>query len=218
MSFEDGSGNLAERLASGLAKLGMAVKTEAWRAAASWRLSPTQAQVLAVLSALRRPARLQEVARYLAITPATASDSVSALEAKSLVTKRAAADDARARAIALTPAGARAAQELATWPDFLLPAIESLSEDEQAVLLRATVKMVRTLQLEGRIPLARMCLTCTYFSPNRYPGSDKPHHCGFVGEPFADVHLRLDCPDYSPASGAQQQAAWQVFSTGAVKP
>src|SRR5581483_733281 len=218
MSFEDDSGDITVRLASGLAKLGLAVKSEAWHAAASWRLSPTQAQVLALLTALRRPARLQEVARYLAITPATASDSVSALEAKSLVTKRAAADDARARAIALTPAGARAAQELATWPDFLLPAIESLSEDEQAVLLRAVVKMVRTLQLEGRIPLARMCLTCTYFSPNRYPGSDKPHHCGFVGAAFGDAHLRLDCQDYQPAPAERQQAAWQAFNTGPVKP
>jgi len=218
MSFEDASKDLSARLASGLAKLGLAMKSEAWHAAASLRMSPTQAQVLALLDALRRPVRLQEIARYLAITAATASDSVSALEAKSLVTKSAAGDDARARAIALTPAGARAAREVATWPDFLLPAIESLSEDEQAVLLRAMVKMVRALQLEGRIPLARMCLTCTYFSPNRHPGSARPHHCGFVDAAFGDRHLRLDCQDYEPAAADQQRAAWQAFDSIPARP
>ncbi|WP_242908088.1 hypothetical protein [Actinomadura terrae] len=55
-----------------------------------------------------------------------------------------------------------------------------------------------SLQDRRAIPVARMCLTCTYFRPNAHPGTDRPHHCAFVDNPFDDGELRLECPDHQP--------------------
>jgi hypothetical protein len=77
----------------------------------------------------------------------------------------------------------------------LLNAVGELSELEQAVFLRGLVKMIRKLQEQGQIPIAKLCVTCKFFQPNRYPDSDRPHYCSFVDAPFGDRELQIDCPD-----------------------
>lgn len=192
---------LAERVTSGLAKVGLALKHEAWHDPASRGLSPTQAQILTLLRA-RWPdgCRLMDVARSLALTPPTVSEAVRALTRKGLVVKRRSPGDARALRLSLTEEGERRASLLAGWPDAFLEAVHRLSPDEQAALLAALVKMIRVLQERGRIPAQRMCPTCTYFRPNASPRSERPHLCAFTGAPLGDADLRLDCPDH--AAGA----------------
>ncbi len=204
---------VSERIVSGLAKIGMVLKQQAWQAAGPRGLTPTQSQVLTVLYA--RPEcglRLSVLASSLAITPATASEAVSALEKKGLVRKQRDCRDFRALAIALTPQGRREAARLSEWPDFLLAAVDALTPAEQEVLLLALVKMVRFLQNLGRIPLARMCVNCTYFTPHRYADPERPHHCGFVNAPFGARQLRLDCQDFQPAPVPVQDSNLRVLS------
>ncbi|MBM3776107.1 MAG: winged helix-turn-helix transcriptional regulator [Acidobacteria bacterium] len=190
----------AQRAAQGLAKISLALRTRQREQAAGQGLSPTQGQVLsALLAAGRRAARLGELAKQLAITPATASDAVAALLSKRLARKVRSRADGRAVEISLTPAGRREAGRAAEWPDFLAAAVDSLSDSEQGTLLRVLSKAIRELQEHGQIQPARMCVNCTFFRPNVYPGSERPHHCGFVDAPFGDRELRLDCPDHAPA-------------------
>ncbi|MCL6648129.1 MAG: MarR family transcriptional regulator, partial [Chloroflexi bacterium] len=160
---------------------------------------------------------VREIPRFaaaLGVTPATASDAVHALARKGLVTKARAANDRRALAVSLTPAGRREAERVAEWPDFLAAAASTLSPEEQAVFLRAMVKLIWRLQQRGEISVARMCLGCVFFQPNRYPDPDRPHHCAFTGAPFGDRALRLDCADYQPAAPAAAEAHWVAFSGG----
>ena len=56
--------------------------------------------------------------------------------------------------------------------------------------------MIRTLQEKGRIPVARMCVSCRFFQPFRHDNPARPHHCAFVDAAFGDEELRLDCPDH----------------------
>ncbi|MDQ7848678.1 MAG: MarR family transcriptional regulator [Armatimonadota bacterium] len=200
-------------MTTGLMKVGLALKHQAWRQAARRGLSPTQAQILTLLVASDRELRLAEVAYRLAVAAATASEAVDTLVRKGLVDKKRDAADGRAVAVRLTAAGRKAADCVAGWPDFLLQAAGALTPPEQAVFLRGLTKMIRMLQERGQIPVARMCVTCRFFQPNVHRDSDRPHHCAFVDAPFGDRHLRLDCPDHQPADARQRNEAWKRFAT-----
>lgn len=198
-TFIDEKG-LADRTLVALSKIGLALRSEAWRETAPRGLNPTQAQVLVVLR--QAPAaglRLSQIADRLGVSAATVSASVSALERKGLVHKERAADDARALAVSLTPAGRAEAGEMAEWPDLLLGAVGVLDEEEEAVFLKALLKVIRQLQERGRISPARMCVTCRYFRPDVHDDPERPHHCAFVDAPFGDRNLRVDCGDHEPA-------------------
>lgn len=202
-------------LVSGLAKIGLALRHEAWRERGRSGLTPTQATILALVE--RRGGdgpTLGELAEELGVTAATASDSVSALAAKGLVVKERSAQDKRSLAIRLTAGGAREAKRCAEWPDALLTVVAALDAGEQAVLLRALTKMIRELQEHGRIPVARMCATCRFFRPYAHPGHERPHHCAFVDAAFGERELRLECADHESASRSESRTTWQTFIAG----
>jgi DNA-binding MarR family transcriptional regulator len=202
---------LDRRVTIGLAKIGIALKQQAWAEAGDRGMTPTQGQVLALLRANPDGLRLRALAEQLGVTPATASDSVTALHRKGLVTKEATTGDGRGVVVLLTSTGIGEAAAAATWPDFLLEAVGELSAAEQATFLRALVTMIRTLQEKGRIPVARMCVSCRFFRPFRHENPERPHHCAFVDAPFGDGELRLDCPDFQTAPADQAAQNWQVF-------
>ena len=193
---------LPERLAVGLAKIGMAWKTRSWRLAAPHSLTPSQGQILAVLRSAGPQGRtLGELAEALGVRPPTASAAVSTLEQKGLLRKREDSADRRAVRVRLTRRGQAAARRCADWPEFLAEAAGELNEAEQRMLLGALIKMIRHMQERGEIPVARMCVQCRYFRPHVYRDAARPHHCDLVDAPFGDGDLRLDCPDFQPVSG-----------------
>jgi hypothetical protein len=142
--------------------------------------------------------RLSAIAQEIAVTAATASDAVTTLVEKGLVQKTKAVDDGRAIAISMTPQGQQVAKQVSDWPDFLLDAVSEMSQTEQEIFLRGLIKMIRKLQQQGQISVARMCVNCQFFRPNVYTNSDLPHHCEFVDAPFGDRNLQIDCPDQIP--------------------
>jgi DNA-binding MarR family transcriptional regulator len=202
---------LDKRVTIGLAKIGIALKQQAWAEAGGRGLTPTQGQVLALLRANPDGLRLGALAEQLGVTAATTSDSVTALQRKGLVTKEPMAGDGRGVIVLLTPTGTREAAAAAAWPDFLLEAVGELSTVEQATFLRALVSMIRTLQEKGRIPVARMCVSCRFFRPYQHDNPARPHHCAFVDAPFGDGELRLDCPDFRTAPDEQAAQTWLAF-------
>jgi DNA-binding MarR family transcriptional regulator len=134
---------LDRRVTVGLAKIGIALKQQAWAEAGERGLNPTQGQVLALLRANPSGLRLGALAEQLGVTAATTSDSVTALQRKGLVSKEPIAGDGRGVVVRLTPTGNREAAAAAAWPDFLLEAVGELSAAEQAAFLRAVVTMIR---------------------------------------------------------------------------
>ena len=200
-------------MVTGLAKIGMALRSHAWRSAAAQGLTPTQGEVLALLVAGDRGGlRLGELARQLGVRAPTASEAVSALARKALVVKSADPADARAVRVLLTDSGREEAARVASWPEFLMQAVGALSEAERVVFLRALVTMIRELQNSGRIPVARMCVSCTFFRPHVHPDPRRPHHCAFVDAPFGDGELRVDCPEQDPLSDRDALALWERYA------
>lgn len=206
---------LAQRIAQGLSKLGTALRHQAWRQASPQGLTPTQGQILTLLSA-RPGGTLAQVAEDLAVRPATASDAVKALVQKGLVVKTRQVGDARQLSLHLTETGKSLAAEANQWPDFLVEAIDQLTEDERPVLLRAIVRMITELQTRGQIPISRMCVTCQHFRPRVHRDPRLPHHCAFVDAPLGDTDLRIDCAEHEPADEARvSQVAKTFFESSA---
>lgn len=203
-------------LATGLAKIGLVIRHQAWQAAENSGLTPTQSQVLASISATAEGwLSVSEIARHLAVTQPTASDAIAALERKRLVVRFRSDDDARVVRVKLTTLGRRRAHEIAVWPDALLSAIGQLDPAEQGAFLKGLMKMIRSLQESGQVPTARMCATCTYFRPHAHPGTHSPHHCAYVDAPLRETDLRLDCREHEQASDADRPKLWQLFIKGA---
>lgn len=209
----------AKRVSTGLAKIGMALKSRGWSSAGQHGLTPTQAQILTFLDATSSgPVSLGDIAAGLAITPPTASDSVATLVDKGLLEKRRSTADRRVALMTLTDRGRSLAREISDWTDFLASAVDTLDPDEQAVFARGLVKIIRTLQVRGQIPPSRMCVTCRFFRPNAHAGQAAPHHCDYVDMPFGDRELRIDCADHDAADQAWQSELWSAFlATGSIQ-
>jgi DNA-binding MarR family transcriptional regulator len=205
--------SLSQRVVIGLNKIGLALKSQSWQDAGQHGLTATQGQILTLLKAkAAQGMRLSAVANELGVTAATTSDAVSTLVDKGLVQKTKAIDDGRAIAISLTAQGDALAGQISGWSDFLLAAVDELSEPEQAVFLQGLLKMIRKLQEQQQISVAHMCVNCRFFQPNLHPDSAQPHHCRFVDAPIGNQDLQIDCPDHLPAELSTAQHNWQSLA------
>jgi DNA-binding MarR family transcriptional regulator len=196
-------GSLSRRITAGFQRIATAIRSQAWSRADGQGLTPTQGEILRFLGARVTPLRLSQIAKYLAISPATASDAVMTLVKKGLAHKTRAADDGRALAVQLTNGGWAAAQQAEHWGDFLLPAIESLPAEQRVALFSALVSIIRHLQGKGLVPVTRMCSACKYFGTNDAQAVDgRPHYCHLMRAPFGVANLRLDCAEFEQERGA----------------
>jgi len=204
---------LQRKLAQGLSKIALAIRHSQQATAGVRGLTPTQAQILAICAADSGAGpRLGWIADWLGVTAATVSDAVRALEQKGLVQKRRSTQDRRSLAISLTARGRREVERVGLLPKVLLEAAESLTPDEQAVLLKLLVKLIRALQLRGQIPVARMCVTCRHFWPNVHNDPAAPHHCAFVDAAFGDSEQTIDCPDHESLPEAEREILWRRYT------
>ena len=210
-----GEKTVVDHITTGLTKVAAALRSQAWEGGSSRKLTPTQGQILVLLAErATQPMRLNDVARELCLTAATASDAVMTLVEKNLVRKERSPDDQRALVITLTAAGRREAQQTTGWTEVVRAGVRSLTPDEQAVFLRGLTKVMYSLQEQGVISVARMCVGCTYFQPYVHVDAARPHHCGFVNKPMGDGQLRLECPDFIPGSQLDQARRSQEFLRG----
>lgn len=207
--FDENTEAISQRIATGLHKVGLAMKQQSWQQANQEGLSATQGQILAALVG-SGPLSGTELSARLGVTLPTISDSVRVLVDKGLVTKSADPRHPRASLVTATKKGAALGARARSWPEFLGDAVASLSLDEQRAFYAGIVKMIRTLQEQGLVPLEGMCVTCTHFRPHVRTGP-APHHCALVDAPLAGEQLRIDCPEHSLAPDAARQQLWEQF-------
>lgn len=198
------------RIAYGLGQIGTALRRMMWQQAQGEDMTPTQAQILALLQA-QGLLRMSAIAEGIGVRQPTASDAVQTLLRKGYVEKLPDPADGRAVAVRLSAAGRERATRIAEWPAALVAAVETLEGAERAAFLRGVIKIIRALQANGGIAPLRMCPTCRYFRPFVHDDPDTPHHCAFVDAAFGLPHLRLDCDDHEHAPAAQADAAWRRF-------
>ncbi|QOJ14700.1 MAG: winged helix-turn-helix transcriptional regulator [Planctomycetia bacterium] len=210
-SATQASAGTAAQVLAGLAKLSLVLRHEAWQSAGQRGLTPTQAQILAVIAGRSDAPSLGDVARELAITPATTSAAVATLVRKKLVRKTVSRADSRAVRLTLTAAGRKRGESSGAWPQPLCSAVTALPTMDQAGMLRGLIGMIRSLQEQGAVPTGRMCVECRFFRPNEHPGAPRPHRCEYIGAAIADSELRVDCNEMLPAASDARPRLWQVF-------
>ena len=204
---------LTTQLAAGLEKIGLAMKSRTWRREGRAGLGPLQRQVLSLLrSKPGQRATVSAVANELVVRLPTASEVIATLERKQLVRRRRDLSDGRVVVAQLTAKGSRSCTPSSRMPDRLVTATEALSASEQIALLKSLVKVIRSLQEQGEISVARMCVSCRNFQPNKHDNTDRPHHCEYLNVPLGDRLLRLDCHVYEPASAVQVNEAWGRYT------
>lgn len=200
----------SEQIIVALQRLAMFWRASQWQMAKELDLNPAQAAVLARVA--ERPQRVADLANVLAVSQASLSDTVSALDRKGLVNRRSDPEDGRARRIKATHNGIALAARMPAAPAALEDALAGLTETERGGLLRSLTLIIRSLQEARAIPVQRMCLTCRYFAPHAHDDPARPHHCGLVDAAFGDAALRLDCADHETATEEETAHAWAMLS------
>lgn len=210
-SFDAPSAPLPDRLRDGLDRIAAVLRADEWSSANSVGLNPTQAHVLAFLAGRDNGIRVKDIAAHLGVTQPTATDCIAALERKKLIKKTADANDARAVVVRITKRGRELFRAIGMAASTTDAALGALAPAEQADLLLLLIKLVRSLQMAGAIPVQRMCVTCHHFRPNVHRDAQNPHHCAFVNAAFGARNLRLDCADHEQADPASQTVNWIAF-------
>jgi DNA-binding MarR family transcriptional regulator len=209
--MNDAADDIVTRLREGFERIALVLRTDLWAAAGEAGLNPAQAQVLDLLAARPPGLRPKDIAAHLGVSAASVADTLGALVRKGLVARQADPADARAVTLRPTAEGLRAQRAIAAAASRVAAALAELTPAEQANLLLAQVKLVRSLQVAGAIPVQRLCVTCRHFRPNAHPGAAHPHHCAFVNAAIGTEDLRLDCGEHEPADPAAQSANWAAF-------
>jgi hypothetical protein len=106
----------------------------------------------------------------------------------------------RGAPLRLTPNGRKIASAVAGWHDPVLTALGELDAGDKERALRLLLELIGALQRAGIVTVARMCVTCGYFRPDRHPGAPARHHCALLDVPLADADLRVDCPEHERAA------------------
>lgn len=204
---------LTHRLAEALGRVATALRADAWDAAETRGLNPTQSAVLRHLASRATPQRVADLARHLGVRQPTVTDSVGALVRKELAEKVAVPGDARGTGVRITAAGSAAVAGAAAGAaaGATIAALERLAPVDQAALLALLLKTIRALQIAGAIPPQRMCVTCRHFRPHVHADADAPHHCALVDAAFGPRHLRVDCAEHDPAAEVDAAATWWRF-------
>jgi len=208
--FSDHTEPLESRIVTGLNKIGLAMKQQAWQQANSEGLSATQGQILAALVG-DGPLTGSELSERLGVTLPTISDAARVLLEKGLLTKSQDPRHPRAKLLTPTAKGEALGGRARSWPEFMAGAVMELNASEQQAFFSGVVKMIRSLQEQGLVPVSGMCVTCTHFRPNAHQGAT-PHHCALVDAPIADDQLRLDCPEHELAADATRRELWAQFT------
>lgn len=188
-----------EQAAAGLEQLASLVRAQAWRSDAGAALPPTQAQVLRMLAAAPDGLRARQIAERLSVSPASLSDSLKAMEAKGWIRRRADTEDRRASIVRLSAAGRTQANRLKHPAHGLAALLQGLESDDVGALLRVSQLLIAQAQQQGLATGLRTCLGCRFFRPFASDDAAKPHFCAFIGAPFGDAELRIDCGEQSPA-------------------
>lgn len=190
----------------GLEQVASLVRAQAWRGVGVPQLPPTQAAVLRMLGGPHARLRARDMSARLAISPASLSATLAAMEKRGWIERIPDPDDGRAMIVRLGHAGKPLAEQLRSPLHGIGALLEGLDDADVTALLRLTQLLVLQAQEQGLATGLRTCLGCRHFRPFASGQADKPHLCAFVGKPFGDAELRADCPDQTPAGQADLAA------------
>lgn len=182
--------DVAARAVAALERVAAAHRALLQTVATRLGLSSLQVGILRRVAGAVAPVRGTDLADDLGVRPPTISDAVATLRRKGLVEQQVGVD-ARARAVALTPAGAALAARIEEELEPFRRAVAAAGPDA----LGAALAVIRGLWREGLLAVDRSCATCRHHVPGRTPAG----RCDLLGVELTPATLRVDCPDHDAA-------------------
>lgn len=199
------------RIVEGLERIATALKSDDWSRAQAAGVNPTQLSILKALAGRHAGLSVKDLSSVLGVSQPTATDSILALERKSLVEKRPDPADGRAVRVVITDVGKAVVRSGSEAAGAVGQATAALGDADQEELLVQLVSVIRQLQERGSIPIQRMCVGCRHFRPYAHDDAARPHHCNFVDAAFGQQDLRIDCRDHEAADPSVRAATWDGF-------
>ena len=147
--------SLAPRVAAELMKISrtLALMSRPKNKSGNHWISPTQGRILAFLRVRSHgQVTLSALAEGTALSPATASEVVRALEARGFVRKARSKDDARVVYLSLSAAGLRKAEQVEAGSNHLHAAIGRLTYREQERVLHTLKNIQQAINLREKNP------------------------------------------------------------------
>ncbi|MBN8480572.1 MAG: MarR family transcriptional regulator [Xanthomonadales bacterium] len=200
-----------EQAVAGLEQLAFLARAQAWHGEGIPSLPPTQAGVLRMLAATEHGLRARQIADRLGVSAASLSDSLKTLESRGWIRRRADPGDGRAALVNLSALGRRQVARLQHPQRGLASLLHGLPEADVAALLRVSQLLVAEAQQQGLVTGLRTCLGCRFFRPYASGNAARPHVCAFLGKPFAEIDLRVDCAEREPADAVAAAAMHARF-------
>lgn len=180
---------MEEKLLAILERLSQAERALLTQRAFPLGLTATQAQLLLHLA--QRPQGVVDLAALLALTPATVSEALAALERKGLLRRTKDPRDGRKHRLLPTAQGEEAVRALSSYQDPLQRALEGVEGKEG--LLLGLMEILARLVGQGIMAETGLCLTC------RHLRREEGYFCTLLHLPLTPSDLRLTCPDHAPA-------------------
>lgn len=171
-----------------LERLAQAERSLLTREAHRLGLTALQAQLLLHLSARTRG--VVALAELLALTPATVSEALTALERKGFLQRHRDPEDGRRYLLEPTEEGAQVAQSLRAYAE---PLRQALARVDQEALLVPLMEVLAHLVRQGVVAETGMCFTCRHLRRGR------GFFCDLLHLNLSLPDLRLACPDHQPA-------------------
>ncbi|WP_121433269.1 MarR family winged helix-turn-helix transcriptional regulator [Actinomadura pelletieri] len=188
--------DVGDKTVDALERLTVAYRAFGQQVAGAERLSPLQAQLLALLAAGPPPeARVDALHRELQVSQPTVSDAITALISKGLVTRHPDSTDRRRHRLSLTPAGRETADGIAARRGELVSVVDALPVEVRETVLNSLLILIERFHRAGIIAVARTCLTCRF---HELHGGD--HHCALLNMHLDAGDLRVNCPEHQPTS------------------
>lgn len=180
---------MEEKLLALLERLAQAERALLTREAHRLGLTATQAHLLLHLA--ERPQGVVDLAALFALTPATVSEALAALERKGLLQRVRDQEDLRRWTLKPTERGRALAETLRRYAKPLQRALDAV-EDPEGLLL-GLMALLASLVRQGVMAETGLCLTC------RHLRREEGFFCALLQIPLAPLDLRLACPDHAPA-------------------
>jgi hypothetical protein len=77
--------------------------------------------------------------------------------------------------------------------------ISEFDKEEQEILGKLLMKLSKKFIEKGYGFAMDICRTCSFYIPNKYPGSSKPHYCRCLNILLSEKEIYMECPDYKEA-------------------
>lgn len=189
--------SVAEKLVAALDRLARAQRQQRQAAASRLGITPLQGELLKTLGEGPPPTALVGLlARELAVSQPTVTDSLTTLERKGLITRSRSAQDQRRTRLELTDAGREMVEALAEAEADVVKAVSSLATEQQEAAYAHLLTLIERFVRADLIDVARTCLTCKYMAAS----ANGDRHCRLLNVPLPDAALRVNCPEHEQAA------------------